>query len=105
MPCSGVCAPAICGARVRDLAEHGLLLARGALHGLDQVADQVAAALELVVHLRPLVLDVGLLTDERVASCRPHSRRSASSASTHDRPAPTIPRFIDRFSFHDHARA
>jgi hypothetical protein len=72
------------GARVRDLAEDGLLLARRALHGLDQVADQVAPALELVVHLRPLVLDLGLLTDERVVVAG-HTAAEGEQRQHHDR--------------------
>src|SRR5262249_26422159 len=54
------------GARVGDLAEHGLFLLRDALHRLDQVGNEVVAALEHVLDLRPRRLDRGARLDERV---------------------------------------
>src|SRR5690606_26199472 len=91
-------------------AEHLLLLPGDAADGLDQVGNQVVAALQLVLHLRPLGLDRLFLRHERVVraaaerrrqqrqhqngsdSCRECSHQCTSSAhSHHDAPPPPPP--------------
>src|SRR2546428_561161 len=53
-------------ARPRHLLQDRPLLSREALHGLDEVRDEVGAALVDVLHLRPLLVDVLLGHDELV---------------------------------------
>ena len=52
--------------RPRDLLEHLALVRRVALHGLDQVRDQVVPAPQLGVDVRPRIADEVLLRDEAV---------------------------------------
>ena len=44
-------------ARVGDVLEDAFFVRRVALDRLDEVGDQIVAALQLVLHLRPLRLD------------------------------------------------
>src|SRR6185369_14796243 len=53
------------------LLEHGALLGREALHRLDQVRNEVGAALVDVLHLRPLLVDALLGLDELVVDPDP----------------------------------
>src|SRR5690242_14013810 len=55
-------------ARVGDVVEDALLVAGVALHHLDQVGNQVGAALQLVLHLAPGRLDLLLLGDDAVVA-------------------------------------
>jgi hypothetical protein len=54
------------GARLGNLPEDITLLLRDSLGGFHQVRDQVVAALQLVLDLRPLCLDRLFLRDELV---------------------------------------
>src|SRR5215470_10898523 len=54
------------GPRLGDLLQHGALLGREALDGLDQVRHEIGAALVDVLHLRPLLVDELLLGHELV---------------------------------------
>ena len=53
-------------ARLGDLVERAALVGRVALHGLDEVRDQVAPPAQLHVDLRPGVVDAVALLDEPV---------------------------------------
>ena len=53
-------------ARARDLLQHGALLRREALHGLDEVRNEVGASLVDVLHLGPLLVDALIEDDELV---------------------------------------
>jgi len=55
------------GARLARLLEHRLLVRRIALHGLDQVGDQVVASLELHVDAAPRLVDPIAAADHAVA--------------------------------------
>src|SRR6266478_1145418 len=63
---SGVSLMLLARARLRDLGEHGALLRREALHGLDEVGNEVGAPLVDVLDLRPFFVDVLLEADEPV---------------------------------------
>src|SRR5262249_30312409 len=54
------------GPRARDLLEHRALLRREALDGLDEIRNQIGAALIHVLHLRPFLTDVLVEDDELV---------------------------------------
>ena len=71
--------------RVGDVLEHALFVLRVALDGLDQVRNQVVAALQLVLDLRPLRLDRFFLADERLYE-QPVSELAASVNNTRRSP-------------------
>src|SRR5262249_58797799 len=56
------------GPRVRDRREHARFLCREPLHRLDQTRDEIAAALKLVVDLRPRLVDRLPRVDQLVVS-------------------------------------
>jgi len=53
-------------ARAGDFLQHRALLRREPLHGLDEVGNEVGAALVDVLHLRPLFADTLVEDDELV---------------------------------------
>ena len=53
-------------ARLRDIAEHGHFLLRVTFHRLHQIRDQVGAALQHNVDLRPGCLHRLVLADQRI---------------------------------------
>ncbi len=66
-------APGVCGllerrARLRHLFEHRPLVGRVAAHGLDEVRDEVGAALELDVDVRPARVRLVAEPDEPVVA-------------------------------------
>ena len=78
------------GARLGDADEHGLLLRRVALHGIDEVRDEIGAALVLVDHLGPGRLHALVLLLERVVAAAAEGqggyRDECESRSAHGHP-------------------
>src|SRR5262245_12634539 len=69
------------GAGIGDLFEHLALLRRVALHGLDQIGNEIGAALVLVEHVRPLRLG-GLLEAREVVAAA--ARQQQAQAGDQD---------------------
>ena len=61
--------------RLGDLLEHAFFVAGVALHGFDEVGNQIVAPLQLVLDLRPLRLDRFFLADERVVRAAGQRKR------------------------------
>ena len=58
--------PADAGTRVCYLGQGGFLKICRALHGVDQVRDQIRAALIHILHLRPALIDLLLQTNQPI---------------------------------------
>jgi len=69
-------APIIAARAIGDVVEDAFLVPRVPLHRLDQVRDQVGAALELVLHLAPGSLHLLLFGDDAVCIRTARSRRA-----------------------------
>src|SRR5207244_5905551 len=84
--------------------QHGAFLGGKALHGLDEVRDQVGAALVNVLDLRPLLVDVLLGPHERVvdADGPDHDPEDdeADDGQRDDEPSPHAIRIIRNDAVH-----
>src|SRR5262245_32804687 len=86
------------GAGIGDLFEHLPLLRRVALHGLDQIGNEIGAALVLVEHVRPLRLG-GLLKARNVVDAAARQKQ----AQTRDQDGNARAAQCARCGAHDHA--
>src|SRR5262245_565744 len=86
------------GAGICDLFEHLPLLRRVALHGLDQIGNEIGAALVLVEHVRPLRLG-GLLKARDVVDATARQKQ----AQTRDQDGNARAAQCARCGAHDHA--
>ena len=75
MVSSGVFAASSLDSRIGDVLEHAFFVRGVALHGFDQIGNQVVPPLQLVLDLRPLRLDRLVLADELVVRAAAERQR------------------------------